>query len=159
MIRNEDLTKYSLFGGLMPEQIDRVIPLLGQERFRPGDAIIREGAHNDRLYFILEGKVRVSRDGTPLVEFGVGDEFGEMEVLNPVAAAATVAALEDTSLATISNRGLNQLWKMDTAVFSLIVMNLARDLSRRLRHMDELAASFKAAASPAAALPAGALPR
>jgi hypothetical protein len=40
---------------------------------------------------------------------------------------------------SISNKSLREIYKIDLKSFSLIIMNLARDLSRRLRRMNERA--------------------
>lgn len=143
MITVPDLQKYSLFGGLMAEQIERVIPLLTIESYQKDAHIITEGERNDRIRFIIDGRVLVIRNGTTLVELGEGETFGEMEILDVMPAVATVKALVPTRVAAISNRALRDIYKSDVSTFSMIIMNLARDLSRRLRHMDELACQEK----------------
>jgi CRP-like cAMP-binding protein len=140
MVVSSALQKYSLFGGLLEDQIDRIRPLMDQETYEPGEDIIVEGAPNDRIRFILEGRVAVLKQGITLSEFGEGDAFGEMEVLDVMPSAATIRALSPTRTMAISNRSLREIYKNDAKAFSLIVMNLARDLSRRLRRMDERAA-------------------
>jgi CRP-like cAMP-binding protein len=140
MVESSALQKYSLFGGLLEEQIQRLLPLMEYESFEPGDDIIVEGTPNDRIRFILEGRVAVIKRGITLTEFGEGDEFGEMEVLDVMPSAATIKALSATRVMSISNRSLRQIYKNDAKSFALIIMNLARDLSRRLRRMDERAA-------------------
>jgi CRP-like cAMP-binding protein len=135
------LQKYSLFGGLLEDQIDRIRPLMEQESYVPGDEIIVEGTPNDRIRFILDGRVEVCKRGITLSEFGEGDAFGEMEVLDVMPSAATIKALSPTQVMSISNRNLRDIYKNDAKAFALIIMNLARDLSRRLRRMDELAAA------------------
>jgi CRP-like cAMP-binding protein len=137
MVESTTLQKYSLFGGLITDQIDRILPLMEQETFSPGEFVITEGAPNDRIRFILEGRVAVLKKETLLTEFGAGDEFGEMEVLEVMPSAATIKALVPTRVLSISNRTLRQIYKDDLQSFSLIIMNLARDLSRRLRRMND----------------------
>ncbi len=138
MVDSASLQKYSLFGGLVKEQIERIRPLLGQEGYAAGENIIVEGDRNDRIRFILEGRVAIIRDGVVLTELGEGETFGEMEVLDVMPSVASVRALVPTRVATISNKMLRDVYKMDAGIFSLVIMNLARDLSRRLRRMDEL---------------------
>ncbi|MDR1948319.1 MAG: cyclic nucleotide-binding domain-containing protein [Spirochaetaceae bacterium] len=137
MVEASALQKYSLFGGLLTDQIDRIVPLMEQEAFASGDIIITEGAPNDRIRFILEGRVAVLKRGIVLTEFNEGDEFGEMEVLDVMPSTATIKALAPTRVMSISNRSLRQIYKDDAHSFSLMIMNLARDLSRRLRRMNE----------------------
>lgn len=138
MVDSASLQKYSLFGGLVKEQIERIRPLLGQEGYAAGENIIVEGDRNDRIRFILEGRVAIIRDAVVLNELGEGETFGEMEVLDVMPSVASVRALVPTRVATISNKMLRDVYKMDAGIFSLVIMNLARDLSRRLRRMDEL---------------------
>jgi CRP/FNR family cyclic AMP-dependent transcriptional regulator len=139
MIDTGSLNKYSLFGGVLPDQIERIKPLFGSEDFAAGERAMREGEPNDKIFFILKGKVQVSRDGIPIALLGEGETFGEMELLDVMPSIATVTALEPLTTITISNRTIYEIFKMDAKAFSFIIMNLARDLSRRLRRMDELA--------------------
>lgn len=140
MIEASALKDYSLFGGLLPDEIEAIRPLMGSASYEAGTAIMREGEPNDRIYFILEGAVEVVKEGVPLARLAEGDTFGEMEFLDVMPAIATVRALLPSTVATISNRALHELSKASMRAFAMVVMNLARDLSRRLRRMDELAA-------------------
>jgi CRP-like cAMP-binding protein len=137
MIESTALQRYSLFGGLIVDQIDAIIPLMEQEVYETGDAIITEGAPNDRIRFILEGRVAVTKQELNLSTFKEGDTFGEMEVLDVMPSVATITALEPTKLMSISNRSLRQIYQNDIKAYALMIMNLARDISRRLRSMDE----------------------
>jgi CRP-like cAMP-binding protein len=62
-----------------------------------------------------------------------------MEVLDMMASAATVRALESVEAASLSNAALYEIYRQDVKTFAIIVMNLARDMSRRLRNMDDMA--------------------
>jgi CRP-like cAMP-binding protein len=137
MIEPTALQRYSLFGGLLKEQIGKILPLLEHETDNAGDSVIAEGSCNDRIRFILEGRVAVVKGGRVLYEFGEGDEFGEMEVLDIMPSVATVKARVFTSVISISNKALHEIYKIDINIFSMLIMNLARDLSRRLRKLDE----------------------
>jgi len=81
----------------------------------------------------------VIKNNITLSEFGEGNTFGEMEVLDVMPSVATIRALAPTKAISISNKGLREIHKADLRSFSLMIMNLARDLSRRLRYMDEQA--------------------
>ena len=123
--------------------MENLLPYMQEESFGPNDAIITEGELNDKVYFIIEGQVSVTKGEFLLARFGEGDAFGEMEVLDVMPAVASIKALTDVSLMSVSNKSMREIYKMDVRTFSLMIMNLARDLSRRLRKMDE-----KLAASP-----------
>ncbi|MDR2553742.1 MAG: cyclic nucleotide-binding domain-containing protein [Treponema sp.] len=142
------LQKYSFFGGLLEEQIRKILPFMEKKSCPRGSDIILEGSLNDRISFILEGRVALIKQGVAFLEFSEGDTFGEMEVLDIMPSAATVRALEDTTVLSISNKSLRGIYREDIHCFSLIIMNLARELSRRLRYMDDLV-TLKQGASPA----------
>jgi len=141
MVQPETLQKHSLFGGLLEEQIEKILPLMQQENFGPGETIITEGKPNDKIYFLIEGQVSVNKGEVVLYRFGEGEAFGEMEVLDVMPAVASIKSLSQVTVISISNKGLHEIYKMDVKIFSLVIMNLARDLSRRLRRMDEKLAS------------------
>ena len=133
MIDPKTLKNYSLFSGLPGEQIEKIIPLMIQETYVPGDSIIEEGTSNDKIYFILEGNVAVIKRDKIIYNLTEGNTFGEMEVLDVMPSAATIKALTDVTVAFITNRSLREIYQNDLKSYSLLIMNIARDLSRRLR--------------------------
>lgn len=137
MIDFASFQKYSLFGGFRPEDIALVRPLFRVLDYVPHGLIIRQDERNDTIYFILHGSVCVERDDVDIADMHEGDCFGEMEVLDVMPAAATVRALTPVTVAAISNRAIHEMYKLDPKLFGLFTMNLARDLARRLRRMDE----------------------
>ena len=121
----------------MEEQIENIIPLMVQEEYAPNEMIITEGKSNDKVFFILNGQVVITKKDVELTRFSEGDAFGEMEVLDVMPAVASIKAISPVTLMSISNKALRVIYNLDVKTFSLIIMNLARDLSRRLRKMDE----------------------
>jgi CRP-like cAMP-binding protein len=141
MIEPSALQRYSLFGGLQKDQIEKILPLMERETWAAGDTIIAEGSCNDRIRFIIEGRAAVVKEGLVLFECREGDAFGEMEVLDVMPSVANIKALVPTKAISISNKALHEIYKQDISIFAMIIMNLARDLSRRLRKMDEKVAA------------------
>ncbi|MDR2943382.1 MAG: Crp/Fnr family transcriptional regulator [Treponema sp.] len=142
MVNPEALQKYSLFGGLDAEQVELILPLMSHETFGPGELIITEGKPNDKIYFLIEGTVAVTKNNIILSRFGEGEEFGEIEVLDVMPSVASIKSISNVRLISISNKALRDIYKLDVKIFSLMIMNLARDLSRRLRRMDEKLAAI-----------------
>ena len=140
MIDSSVLGRYSLFDGLEKEQIDSILQVMEQEVFEAGTDIIVEGSHSDRLRFILEGRVAVVKGGIILMELNEGDVFGEIEVLDVEPVAATVKTLSPTTVMALSIDALGNIYESDLKVYSFLLTNLARDLSRRLRRMNNKAA-------------------
>jgi CRP-like cAMP-binding protein len=139
MIDINTLQKYSLFGGVTSEQIEKIKSLLGSGHFEAGECPQVEGQPNDKIYFILSGEVDIIKQGVVIARLKEGETFGEMELLDIMPSIATVRAATPLEVVMISNRALYDISKLDLKIFSMVVMNLARDLSRRLRRMDELA--------------------
>ena len=140
------LHNHSLFGGITEDQIARIKDFFILEEYGEGDFIEREGETGDRIYFIIEGQVEVLKKITEtgklsrIFMFSEGDVFGEMELIDVQPCAASVRALRPTTALTLSNKGLHQISQYDLKVFSLMIMNLARDISRRLRKADDIIA-------------------
>ena len=147
------LQSHALFGGLDDAALAPVVPLLKREHFDAGTFIVREGEPGDRMHFILSGSAEVVKDATPdapadhtLAQLSVlkpGDAFGEMGLIDVQARSASVRALEAVETLSLTNRDLHKLYRTNSEVFTMIILNLARELSRRLRKMDEKAACGK----------------
>jgi CRP-like cAMP-binding protein len=72
------------------------------EHYRSGDEIIREGDVGDRFYVVEEGTAQVSMSGYAIGDMGPGSSFGDKALLRNARRAATVVALSDLSLVTLS---------------------------------------------------------
>lgn len=140
MIDSSVLWQYSLFDGLEQNQIDSILPLMEQEVFDADSEIITEGGRNDKIHFIVEGRVAVIKNGVMLDELGEGIFFGEMEVLDVLPVEATIRAMVTTRVMTLSIDTLGDIYESDLQTYSFIIMNLARDISRRLRRMNIIVA-------------------
>ncbi|MDR1858733.1 MAG: cyclic nucleotide-binding domain-containing protein [Treponema sp.] len=138
MLEPKNLQKYSLFGGILEDQISKIIPLMVEERYGPGEVIIKEGIPNDKILFIVKGRVSIIKGSTLIYDLAEGNTFGEMEVLDVMPCAATIRAVTDVTVMSMSNISLRKIYKSDIKAFALLLMNLARDLSRRLRVANEI---------------------
>jgi CRP-like cAMP-binding protein len=148
MIGYEFLKSHCLFGGLSENEIEMLKTLLQEEEYGPDEVIVEEGGGGDRLFFIYEGSVEILKKVTHskgtvvqrIATLEVGESFGEMELLDVQPCIATVRTLEYTKLLTLSNMDLYKISKTDLKTYTMIIMNLARAISRRLRRMDSLVA-------------------
>lgn len=65
--------------------------------YEDGEVIIREGDNDPWLYFLLSGKVQVSKRGVEISQLSdVGEIFGEMRIVDMMARSATVSAIGPT---------------------------------------------------------------
>ncbi|MGA8055241.1 MAG: cyclic nucleotide-binding domain-containing protein, partial [Burkholderiales bacterium] len=78
-----------------------------------------------------------------------GDCFGEMALLDLFPRCASILALEPCTAIDLSTASFLRMYETDLDQFALIQMNIARELSRRLRAADErLFRAWVSAASP-----------
>jgi CRP-like cAMP-binding protein len=76
------------------------------QTFSAGEVLFREGEPGDRVFFIMQGRVKVHQthsDGheQELAQLGDSDIVGEMAVLDERPRSATVTALEDTDVMVV----------------------------------------------------------
>jgi CRP-like cAMP-binding protein len=145
------LREVGLFGALSDEFLEHLVSTLTVQRILPGDAIFREGDPAREMYVVLDGEIEVlkkSRRGreTRVAILGPNDCFGEMSIIDMQPRSATVRALGPARLLRISTEEMDALYRHDLKSYTLIVLNIARDLSRRLRVTDGLLADFTATA-------------
>lgn len=141
----EQMRRYGLFGGLFDPQLERIIERVRIDRHPADTVLVREGDLGDRLWCLVAGEVEVlrqERDGVQAVitRLGPGQTVGEMELIDMQPRSATVITLTDCTLYSLALRDILALQREDVAAFATVVLNLARDLSRRLRRMDATAA-------------------
>ena len=132
----DQLRRYSLFGGLVDAQLARLIALIRVEAFPAGAIIMRQGDKGDRLFCLVSGEVEVRRGDRLIACLPAGETLGEMELIDMQPRSATVTALVPCVLYALTLKDILSLQREDLPAFTLVVMNLARDLSRRLRQMD-----------------------
>ncbi len=106
------------------------------------DVIVREGDEGHSFFILVEGNVEVIKHhDTPnaviLATLRSRTFFGEMCVIDPVPRAATVRALSNVKAIEIKAATLYHLFKRYPEQYSVVLLNLARDLARRLRALDE----------------------
>ena len=143
------LRDVGLFGALSDEFLEHLVKTLSVIRVMPGAAIFREGEPAREMYVVLDGEAEVlkkSRRGreTRVAILGPHDCFGEMSIIDMQPRSATVRALGPCVLLRITTEEMDALYRYDLKSYTLIVLNIARDLSRRLRVTDGLLADFTA---------------
>ncbi len=134
-----------LLRGVPADRISSIARNSSRRRVDTGDIVFGEGDDSTDVYIILAGSVEVVRtdaeDGRPfrIAELSAGDHFGEISLVEEQPRSATVRALEPTILLSLSQKDLERIARDDRPLYTTIVTNLTRELSRRLRAANELA--------------------
>lgn len=105
---NDALRQTPLFSGLDDEAAAALRASMATTRFRRGDVVFREGDSGDRLFVIVDGKVKLGRSSSDgrenlLAILGPGQMFGELTLFDPGARSATVTAVTDVTFETLSH--------------------------------------------------------
>jgi CRP-like cAMP-binding protein len=136
------LSRISFLGGVSDAQREEVFKRLEIGMFKKGEYVSHKGETPSHIYVIRKGKIDLMLSGehgeSKKREFNVGDCFGEAAFLSMNNNSASFVAAEDSELIVLSRRALNQLRQQDPAVFSILIMNLARELARKLQYTDEM---------------------
>jgi len=133
-----ELRAIGLFGGLDDELLTHLAATLPVLAVAAGEELYRQGERGHELYVTLAGELEAvmsSRRGheTRIAEFRPGDWFGEMALIDVMPRPATVRAVAPTRLLQMCPRHLDAVYRHDVKAYALLVMNIARQLSRKLR--------------------------
>lgn len=139
---NAILSRISFLGGLTEKQLEAIYPTLEIATFEKGEFIAQLGEDPSHIFIIQSGKVAlIIYNGDRSIRkrtFLVGDCFGEAALLSLVNTSASFLAEERTELIAFSRRSLNKLHHDEPQIFCQIILNLARDLARKLQYTDEI---------------------
>lgn len=117
--------------------LNAILKMCKEERFPANTVIFQENTRGERLYLILEGRVKISKvtkygAETILAYLGKGDYFGEMELLDDQPRSARTTAVENTVCASLSKQDFDNLLKSN----NIIQLNMLKSMTRRLRTAD-----------------------
>jgi len=135
LIRNIEL-----FEGLTNTELDKIVKLCQQRRFKKGNLLAIEGEAGNDLFIITEGSVEILLDKkteTPhiVVNLGVGQIIGEMSLVDRGPRSATIRATQDpTIVQVIQHHNFQDLCEDNHRIGYIVMKNMAADLSFKLRH-------------------------
>ena len=126
-----------LFGGLNMTACAALAQAAQRIEVPDGDAIYQSGERADSLFILYAGSVRLEREELILHELGEGAHLGDMEFFDMAPRSFTARAQGPCEVWELSFEVLDHLRRKDLKAFALIAMNAAREMSRRLRSLDQ----------------------
>lgn len=107
--------------------------------FAPNAILITEGGVQDFLYFVVEGTLHAAtqRGKSLLGRITKGEWFGEVNVINPGTASATVTARTQTCVWRISRSGMEKYINSYPLPGAHILLSISIQLAKRLRAVNE----------------------
>lgn len=148
MLSNKDLRYLeglSIFAGLRHD----ILQSLGKHTTRvdlaPGTVLFREGEPAKEMLVVLDGRLDVikhNHDGREacIAQLGPGDVAGEMSLIDIQPRSAEVRSVGPSSVAVLTHADIATIYREDMQSYTLLVLNIAREISLRLRRLDDLLA-------------------
>jgi CRP/FNR family cyclic AMP-dependent transcriptional regulator len=145
----ELLKKVAIFKDLDDDELALVADVCKEEKFVSGEYIFHEGEHGNRLYLIVEGDVRISRDmpgsgEEALAILKPGAVFGEMAVFDRTERSTHAISNGGTSALTISRADFEIMLEFNRELAYKVLWACVRLLSTRLRSTNDSLRSFLA---------------
>ncbi len=142
-MNSEVLRQAPLFSGLDDEAAEALSASMVESRLGRGEVLFREGDAGDRLYVVTAGKVKLGRtsaDGREnlLAILGPGQMFGELSLFDPGPRSATVTAVTDCTMKSLSHEELGG-WLTGRPE---VARGLLSQLAGRLRKANDVVADL-----------------
>lgn len=148
----EELRECALCGGLEESGLRWLAERMERLEFDEGEVVFREGDAARELYIVLEGEIELWKRSADCDDPGCLGErvnmidarsiLGGSSVIDMQGRLATARAATNVVLLRLSCRTMTQLYREDLKSYTMLVLNVARDLSRRLRNVNALAATL-----------------
>ena len=136
------LSDIAVWGGMSEAQHDKILKRLEAGIFKKGEDIFQKGDEPSCIYIVRKGKVvlliadkQVNFEKKTLM---AGECFGVASLMAMQRHTSTAVALEDSEIMVLSREALFQLRHEDIELFALLMMNIARELARRLKLTDDI---------------------
>jgi CRP-like cAMP-binding protein len=135
------LRSVPVFQDLKGPSLDILYQFLEERRWEVGETICAEGEYGRTMYIIREGEVEVQRKSArgnqvPVVVLGPGECFGEMTLIEQQPRSASCVVKKTAVTYSLTNVDLYDLYKTENFAFVIILQNISRLMSRRLRKAD-----------------------
>jgi CRP/FNR family cyclic AMP-dependent transcriptional regulator len=127
------LSAARLFDGVDAEGMDRIADVAVEVEFPAEHVIARQGDIGTGFFVVVDGAVRVVRDGEAIARLGEGDFFGELSVLDGEPRLAQVIADGPTTCLALAT------WDFEAVLLDepRVTLAILRGVARRLRDLTE----------------------
>lgn len=135
---NQEIIDYlensRLFGPLNRKLLRRLAPLSEIIDYARGEKILEEGQPNNKVYFLIRGKVSIYASGELILSLNrVGDIFGEMSILSSKPCTASVITVTPVRVFTIRSKDVGDYTDVGQGAIQNILYRLfAKILSEKL---------------------------
>lgn len=140
------LNKIAILGGLNNSQLYKIFKLVKRTQYDRGEYVYKAGDAPSHIYIVESGEVKVvvenSQVSLEMWTLKVGDCFGETSVIGIQSHTSSVIAVEKTELIVLEKKSLLNIFDTDKELFGLLILNIARETSRRLLKLDKIILNY-----------------
>jgi len=131
-----------IFAGLPERVIGILTDALRVAHVLPGAQLLREGEHARSMFVVRTGEIEIlkrSKHGAAhkLAVLKPGDCVGEMSLIDIRPRSATARAVGAATVYVLDQSEIAKISRTDMEAYALLVLNIAREISRRLRCADD----------------------
>jgi len=121
----ELLRRVPLFAECKGEPLDLIMRLADEVDVADGYTLMRQGDLAQEFFLIVDGRVRIEKNGETVATLGAGDFLGEIALLSEGRRTATAVTEGPAKLLVITHRGFNSLLDSSPAIRAAILKGLA----------------------------------
>lgn len=145
----EFLRRVAIFKDLDDGELARVSEVCREQQYVSGEYVFREGEAGNRLFLIVDGEVRISRQvpgsgEEALAVLKRGALFGEMAVFDRTERSTDAIANGGATLVTIARPDFELLLDFNRDIAYKVLWAVVRMLSGRLRSTNDSLKTFLA---------------
>lgn len=137
------LQSMPVFGGIRGDVLEFLLGLATHVTISKGEYFYREGDPGSSLFVLEEGTVSLVKhwrgNDYNLKTLDRGDCFGQVALIDLQPRNTSALATSTSTAIELCAEDLYKLYKRELNQFTLIYMNLAREVCRRLREADDRA--------------------
>lgn len=139
--RIDALQGMPIFGGIRKDILEFLLGSSEVLTVSKNQYFFHESDRADAMYVLEAGEVAVLKSWngqeTVLRHLKLGDCFGEMAIMDLFPRSASIRAVTLCTAIQLSASSFQKIYEMDLEQFTIIKMNIGREISRRLRVADE----------------------
>ena len=135
------LERHPLLVHLEPDQLAHISGAGDVESYNPGEPVVVEGSLGDALFLILSGELAVHRGPQTFATLSGGEFFGEMSLVEPAPRSASVTAMSASFVFRLPHNALRALIASDATAANVLLVQIVRTLSERLRRANQMLSS------------------
>jgi len=137
----ETITKMGLFSACTDAETGQLLDGLEKQGYKQGSTILFQGEISSKLCLIESGKVSVyirkGKDKVKVAELGANSYFGEISLLTPRAATATIKAEEDSVVLFLPGEVVQRLVNDNPALKEELNKKIAERLESQKQHTEK----------------------